>query len=273
MTKIQTSMPELSNEYPLIDEAAAEYQKNGHILLRNVASAEEVAAYRVAINKAVEKYNPEKRSLEERDTYGKAFLQIFNLWERDEAVRNFVLAKRFGGIAARLMGCESVRIYHDQALYKEPGGGFTPWHQDQYYWPLDTDNTITMWMPLVDVTEEMGIMKFASGSHIDGYVDKLGISDASQSFLENYIREKKFPIATTPTMHAGDVTFHGGWTLHGAPGNQSDTMREVMTVIYFADRTRVLEPDNENRKMDLERWMPGVSPGDLAASKLNPVAY
>ncbi len=273
INQIDTSLPALADSYSLSENQITAYQSNGHILLRNLAALEEIAVYRKVINGAVDRYNTETRKLEERDTYGKAFLQIFNLWEKDEAVRRFVLAKRFARVAAELMGCESVRIYHDQALYKEPGGGFTPWHQDQYYWPLDTDQTITMWMPLVDLTEEMGIMKFASGSHTNGYIDKLGISDASQNFLENYIKEKNFPIATTSGMKAGDATFHAGWTLHGAPGNQSSRMREVMTIIYFANGTRVMEPDNKNRELDIERWLPGTKPGDLAASPLNPVAY
>ena len=58
--------------------------------------------------------------------------------------------------AAHLLGVDGVRLSHDQALFKEPGGGRTPWHQDQCYWPLDTDKTITMWMPLVDVPGEVG---------------------------------------------------------------------------------------------------------------------
>ncbi|PSR56797.1 phytanoyl-CoA dioxygenase [Adhaeribacter arboris] len=257
--------------YPLSSLDIDSYQQNGHILLREVASPEEVKSYRAAIDEAVAKYNTETRALAERDTYGKAFLQIMNLWEQDEAVRRFVLAKRFAQIAADLMGCANVRIYHDQALFKEPGGGFTPWHQDQYYWPLDTDKTITLWMPLVDITEDMGIIKFASGSHTEGYIDKLGISDASQNFLEEYIQKNNFPISTTSYMQAGDATFHSGWTLHGAPGNNSGTMREVMTIIYFADGAKAIEPDNKNRQADLERWLPGVKPGELAASPLNPL--
>lgn len=257
--------------YPLTSTEIDQYQRDGHILLREVATAEEVSTFRVAINEAVAKYNTETRALTERDTYGKAFLQIMNLWEQDAAVRQFVLAKRFAQLAADLMGCERVRIYHDQALFKEPGGGFTPWHQDQYYWPLDTNKTITLWMPLVDLTAEMGIMKFASGSHTEGYLDKMGISDASQDFLENYIKKQTLPVTTTTFMRAGDATFHSGWTLHGAPGNQSATMREVMTIIYFADGAHTLPPDNKNRVADLARWLPGVKPGDLAASPLNPV--
>ncbi|MES2732943.1 MAG: phytanoyl-CoA dioxygenase family protein [Bacteroidota bacterium] len=270
MSPTETLLPELTSPYPLSDYHIDSYQRKGHVLLRGLANEAEVSVYRTAISQAVARYNTEVRQLEARDTYGKAFLQIFNLWQKDETVRRFTLAKRFGKVAAQLLGCESVRIYHDQALFKEPGGGFTPWHQDQYYWPLDTDKTITLWMPLVNLTEDMGIMKFASGSHREGYVDKLGISDASEAFLENYVREKNFKVTSSNEMNAGDATFHAGWTLHAAPGNQSNTMREVMTIIYYANGTRISEPDNKNRIMDMERWLPGLKPGDLAASEINP---
>lgn len=157
-------LPELSSSYALTPEQIASYRRNGHILLRGVASAEEIASYRPVIEDAAFRYNQEKRALQERDTYGKAFLQISNLWVHDEAVKRFVLARRFAHVAAALMGAERVRLYHDQALFKEPGGGPTPWHQDQFYWPLDTNNTITMWMPLVDASVNMGVMSFVPGS-------------------------------------------------------------------------------------------------------------
>ncbi len=126
-------------------------------------------------------------------------------------------------------------------------------------------------MPLVDITEEMGIMKFASGSHTEGYIDKLGISDASQNFLEEYIKKRNYPITTTSFMKAGDATFHSGWTLHGAPGNNSDTMREVMTIIYFADGATVTAPQNKHQENDRQTWLMGLPPGAKAASELNPV--
>ena len=43
-----------------------------------------------------------------------------------------------------------------------------------------------------------------------------------------------------------------------------------MTIIYFADGARVTEPDNKNRVSDLQKWLPGLKPGDLAASAINP---
>lgn len=171
------------------------------------------------------------------------------------------------------MGVRGVRLYHDQALFKEAGGGHTPWHQDQYYWPLATRHTITLWLPLHDLTPEMGIMCFARGSHLDGPIAELPIGDASQEELERVVAERGFVVDGPTSMRAGDATFHSGWTLHAAPPNTSGETREVMTVIYFADGTRVLEPDNPGRRFDLRHWLPGLAPGDLAASPDNPLLW
>lgn len=264
-------LPDISEDYRLSQGDIAAYQRDGHIVLREVLSAEEVRAFEPYIAAAVENFNTEFRPIAERDTYGKAFLQVMNLWLRDEAVRRFVLARRFANIAADLMGVAGVRLYHDQALFKEPGGGITPWHQDEFYWPLDTNHTITMWMPLIDVTPEMGTMNFASGSHREGYLGELPISDKSEETFRQFIAERGYQISPGPTMAAGDASFHSGWTLHTATGNSTPSMREVMTVIYFADGARVSDPDHQARINDLASWLPGLKPGDLAASQLNPL--
>jgi len=251
--------------------AAEDLRRDGHVTLCRVANEQEISIYRRAIGEAVDRYSTEQRDLEERDTYGKAFLQITNLWRRDEIVKRFVFTKKFAQIAADLLGVEKVRLYHDQALFKEPGGGHTPWHQDKFYWPLDTDKMITMWMPLVDINEEMGLVRFASGSHLDGPVENVEISDESEEVFSRYLSERGFEINGPSSMRAGDATFHLGWTIHSAGGNRSDQMREVMTVIYFADGARITEPSSKYQQADLEAWFPGQKPGELAASPLNPV--
>jgi ectoine hydroxylase-related dioxygenase (phytanoyl-CoA dioxygenase family) len=263
-------LPPLDSNYPLTADQLAQYRRDGHILLRGVASQSEAAAHEPFLTAAVNRFNTETRPLAERDTYGKAFLQVMNLWERDEAVRPYVLARRFAKIAADLMGVSGVRIYHDQALYKEPGGGHTPWHQDAYYWPLDTNNTITMWMPLTDIVSEMGTLIFASRSGERGYLSKIPISDASEHYFQQYIEEQGYQLAANGNMAAGVASFHSGWVLHSAPSNATNVLRKVMTVIYFADGARVTEPDNRTRVNDLQKWLPGLKPGDLAASAINP---
>lgn len=267
-------LPELSEAFKLTPAEIADFREKGYILTHNLLTNNEVIAYREVINKATYANNTETRALVERDTYGKAFLQIMNLWQADAFVRKFTLARRFAKVAADLLGVDHVRIYHDQALYKEPQGGHTPWHQDQYYWPLDTLNTVTMWMPLVNINEEMGMLTFASGSHKKGVIENIAISDQSESLLNNYISEQHYPIFRPHTMHAGDATWHYGSTLHHAPENRSiNVTREVMTVIYFADGAKITPPINPHQENDRQTWLANLPVGATADSYLNPIVY
>jgi ectoine hydroxylase-related dioxygenase (phytanoyl-CoA dioxygenase family) len=250
---------------------SAELWKHGHVLVRQAASSNEIPQHRRAIASTVRRLSGESRPLKDRSTYDKAFLQITNLWKKDEAVKRFVFEKRFAGIAAELLGVEKVRLYHDQALFKEPGGGHTPWHQDKYYWPLDTDKMITMWMPLVDIDDEMGMIYFANGSHRFGAVENVEISDESEELFDRFVSEHQFEISRPSSMKAGDATFHLGWTIHSAGPNRTDQMREVMTIIYFADGARVTEPNSVHQHADLQTWLGGKLPGEVANSDLNPI--
>ena len=268
-TKV-SELPRLNDLKAVPDKNVSEFLEKGHTLVKNILSPDEIAFYHPVIVNAARRYNTEKRKMEDRDTYGKAFLQIMNLWRCDETVKQFVLSKRLGKIAADLMGVENVRIFHDQALFKEPGGGPTPWHQDQYYWPIDNNNTITMCMPLIDIDVDMGMLTFASASFTKGAVFDFEISDESEKAFDDYVKKGQFPISRATTMKAGDATFHRGFTIHNAPGNQSDKMREIMTIIYIADGSRVAQPKNQWQINDQEKWLMGKPVGELINSELNP---
>ena len=247
------------------------FQRDGHVLVPGLATPREAAAYRPVIEAAALDTAWNKRPLEERDTYGKAFLQSFNLWRVDPVIERFVRSTRFARTAAALLGVPSVRLYHDQALCKEPGGGRTPWHQDQYYWPMDTDRTITMWMPLVDVPDEIGSMTFATGSHRLGDLRGHAISDASDAEFAAMIEAEQIPTHTYGSLRAGDATFHAGWTVHSAGPNPTDLLRTVMTVIYVADGARVLTELSEAQDFDRKVWLDGTPPGALIDGPLNPL--
>ncbi len=246
------------------------FQSDGHVLIREIASPEQIAEFRPVIEAVVEnlKHDPQGRI----DDYSKLFTQVTNVWRMSDAARRIVFSRHFASVAAQLLGVASVRLYHDQALFKPPGADRTPWHQDRYYWPLDTDRTVTMWLPLVDVDEQMGPMIFASGSHRAGFLGDLLISFDTDRRLSSLIAERGWRIWSEP-VRAGEATFHAGGTLHSAGANRSDRVREVLTVIYFATGTRVAAPANPNQQVDLEVFLPGVKPGEEAQSELNPILY
>jgi ectoine hydroxylase-related dioxygenase (phytanoyl-CoA dioxygenase family) len=273
MAPAPTALPKLDAPYTLSGDARRDFERDGHVLLRGVAAHDEVVVYRPLIREATFANSVEKRALAERDTYGKAFIQVGDLWKKKPAVAGFTLARRFARIAAELLGVTAVRLYHDQALFKEASGGPTPWHQDQYYWPLETDRTVTMWMPLVDITADMGGMEFGSGTHRRPALAELAISDESEAFFERLAASGEFPVTKPVPMAAGDATFHAGWTLHRAMPNTSNQMREVMTIIFFADGSRLLEPNYPERRSPFESQFRGLRPGDAAASDLTPIVY
>jgi ectoine hydroxylase-related dioxygenase (phytanoyl-CoA dioxygenase family) len=266
-------LPDLSDAFPLDPAAVAAFAAKGHTCIRGLASRDEVAAFTPAITKAAEDNTMERRPLEERGTYGKAFLQMFNLHRVDPVVEAFVFARRFARVAAELLGVEGVRLYHDQALFKEPGGGFTPWHQDQTYWPLETDRTITMWMPLADVPPEIGTMTFVNGTHRAGHLGASGISDETQAGFDEMLAAGEWETETHGPLAAGDATFHAGWTLHAAPPNPTERLRPVMTVIWFADDTVVAPVTSPMQELDLAIWLAPRQPGETADGPGNPLLY
>ena len=262
----------LESEHLVSADTLASFARDGHALVRGLVSPPELEVLRPALANVVNQVEHAHDRQGRIDDYSKLFIQVTNVWRLSAAARRLVFARRFAAVAAHLLAVPSVRLYHDQALFKPPGSGRTPWHQDRWYWPLDTDRTVTMWLALVDVAEDAGPMQFASGSHRATEVGNAGISEVNDRKLAALIQERGWPIGTG-ALAAGDATFHLGGTLHSAGANTSAEVREVLTVIYFADGTRAADPANENQRVDLEVFLPGVHPGQLAASELNPVLY
>ena len=92
------------------------------------------------------------------------FQSLEMMWLTDPLVRAAVLSPRIGGICAALLRADRVRLYHDNALSKEPGAGRTPWHYDAHHFPLDTHDVVTAWAPLQPTPREMGPLAFAAGA-------------------------------------------------------------------------------------------------------------
>ncbi|MCX6018678.1 MAG: phytanoyl-CoA dioxygenase family protein [Chloroflexi bacterium] len=261
---------QISEPYTLPVEAVENYRRDGYVKLKDVLSAEVLAFYGEKISELVQTLNKEEKPLAERSTYRRAFLQIMNLWTKDDVAREFVFSRRLARIAAELMGVAGVRMYHDQALYKEPGGGYTPWHVDQFYWPLSNANSVTVWVPLQKTPLELGPLAFCVGSHVFEKGRDLAISDESEEKMRFNLRD--FPIDEGP-YDLGEVSFHAGWTFHRAGPNTSVMPRAVMTVIYIEDGIRLSQPRHKNHENDWNTWMPGVQIGAAVDSPMNPVLY
>ena len=194
------------------------------------------------------------------------------MWQEDKVVKEIIFSKRLAKIATDLMQTHGVRIYHDQALFKEGGGGITPWHADQYYWPLATDKTITAWIPLQQTPLQLGPLEFSAGSHkvIDGR--DLEIGDKSEAVVQQKLRLTNFQHVIEP-FNAGEISFHFGWVFHRAVANTTNQTRKVMTVIYMDKSMKLKKPENQNQINDWNTWCPVAVIDEIINSPLNPVLY
>jgi hypothetical protein len=260
----------LCEPYPLTADQRAHYERDQCVLLPGFWPKEVLEFVEPVITHLVQDLTREMPDLTERDTYGQAFRQAFNLWTHDPRVRAFIFSPRVGGVMNELLGCASVRLYHDQALFKEPGGGITPWHADQYYWPMDSARVATMWMPLHEVPLEMGPLEFARGSHVLTEGRNLEISADSEARIGSRMRIGDFPMLRD-AYALGTVSVHSGWVFHRASPNASHTMRKVMTGIYMDAEMRASRPTNSHQQADLDQWCPGVAVGEVLDTPLNPI--
>ena len=263
---------ELDAPFELTQEQIAYFRENGFVKIPGVLSKDALQAMDEIITAEVNRLNTQHLAMEDRDTYGKAFLQIMNIWRNSAAVKQIVFSKRLAKIAADLLEVEGVRIYHDQALYKEPGGGHTPWHADQYYWPLSNDRTVTAWIPLQETPLELGPLEFSAKSFkiTEGRDKEIG--DESQAYLDNILRNTGFD-HIVEAFELGEVSFHTGWLYHRAGPNTTNQMRKVMTMIYMDKDMKLKAPENKNQQADWDAWCPGATIGEVIDTEMNPIIF
>jgi ectoine hydroxylase-related dioxygenase (phytanoyl-CoA dioxygenase family) len=244
-------------EYPLSEEQIAAYRRDGFIALKDVFVGSELSKLREAVTQAVaaemhlgvmaEKkgtLDTQKSGLEDKEgatnaakgAYEQLFIQKVNLWRRWPKVAKFVTSKRLGNIAARLEGAP-MRVWHDQALFKEPMTGVkTPWHQDAVYWPhQERGGETTIWIALKDATIQNGCMSFVGGTHKLGVLPRIDLGNPEDIF--QYAPSIKPAKPTVCPLKAGSVTFHNGLVFHYAGPNKSQEMREAFAIIYMRDGT------------------------------------
>lgn len=267
-----STLPTVTTPYELSAEDRQGFVDNGFVKLRQVIDRGQLEDFAPVVTQQVIDLNTEQVPLAERDTYGKAFLQVTNLWRHDEAVSAMVHSPDLARLAAELLGVPAVRLFHDQALYKEPSGGITPWHADQYYWPFTTDRCCTVWIPLQDTGPEMGPLTFFAGSHNFSEGRDLPISDDSERRIAELMTEQGFARDDSP-YDLGDISYHLGWTFHGAGANAGTEPRRVMTIIYVDADMEIAEPTNDNQRADLDTWLVGSGVGQTVGGPLNPVLY
>ena len=219
------------------------YQADGVVLVKGLF-ADHVEALRAGVARNMAEPGP-YASENKRDGETGRFFDDYCNWERIPEFGAVLEASPAARVAAQLMQSETVQMFHDHVLVKEPGTSMaTPWHSDGPYYFVDGQQTVSFWAPLDPVRE--ATLRLVAGSH-RWEKDVLPTRWTSESaFFEGDYMPVPDPDAegmrvVEYEMEPGDaVAFHFR-TLHGARGNTSDSRRRAFSLRLVGDDARYVE--------------------------------
>lgn len=267
--------------YELTTDDIESYRDNGFVVIEDFLDAAELEDWRAVVGSAVaercgRKFANQDVLVGEDDGinpdaayYGKVFDQLLNLWQTNATMKEHILDPRIGEMAARLAGVDGLRVWHDQALIKQPWANPTGFHLDTPFWSFSDRRAISIWIALDDATPENGCLCFFPGSHLTTTFDNPGITKNLDAIFGMYpaFRDRA---PYRAVMKAGSCSFHNGMTIHGAGANMTNRARRAMTCAFMPDGAVFNGQQNILTDEQASRLTVG---GPLADDEQNPLVY
>ncbi len=238
-----------------------QFRKNGFIFHPGFLSLEEISKVRHTIDEFIHGKGLQKmkdREIFYEDISDKSTLkQLQQLQTYDPFFNQMMFGSRFEQLASLLLQ-DKVIGKNMQYFNKPPKiGKPTPPHQDGYYFMLEPNEAVTMWMPLEPVDEQNGCVRYVKGSHVKGMrphgrTTTLGFSQGILDFGKKQDLENEVYFKTNP----GDLLVHHSLTIHWAEGNQSeDRSRKALGFIYYAESAQENRQAHEEYAKNLAKEM------------------
>ena len=265
------SMQQAITASGLSQDEVDRFQLDGFLLVEDFFTAAELDGFGKAVDAAVAyRSSDDHRELSEKNLYEQTFVQCMRLWEDRPDVSPFTFHPKLCAAASALLKTDSVRLWHDQALYKAPGGRKTDAHLDYPFWPVVEQDLVSVWIPFQDVQPGGGMMSYVQGSHRIGYTEFVDIGQLHGGEAFDLLKEPQIaalPLVPVPAKK-GSAIFHHACTIHAADPNETDTTRRVFTMAYMADgchRSR----DEEYFALDRD----DIKVGDVIVGPGHPLAW
>ena len=234
-----------SQAQPLIAAAdIATFRKEGVVCLRGVLPADWVARLAEGVAENLALPGPYGKNHAEGSS---AYFGDYCNFPRIRVFRDVADKGPLGAMAGELMGSKRAQLFHEHVLVKEPGNGTpTPWHQDQPYYSVDGNQTVSLWVPLDPVVAEV-CPKFLAGSHASGkfYVPKRFKTNAALEGdtsqyepFDGVDEEKEKARLRFWALQPGDAIAFNYKTLHNAPPNTSGNRRRAISFRFVGDDAR-----------------------------------
>jgi ectoine hydroxylase-related dioxygenase (phytanoyl-CoA dioxygenase family) len=218
------------------------FQRDGAVRIPQLFTARELEDLRAGIDMNLAQLSPRAKVASDPADPGR-FVEDFCNWQENPLYRRIIFDSALAETAGRLMQSQTVRLYHDHMLTKEPGTRQpTPWHQDQPYYNIEGRQNVSFWIP-VDPVSRASTLEFIAGSHRGPWLMPRSFMDSqAQWFPEGTLadlpdieaRRSDFPILGWALEPGDAVCFHM-LTLHAARGVEGNRRRRVFSVRVLGD--------------------------------------
>jgi len=229
----------------LTPDTIAAYQRDGVVCIRQLLNADELALLAEGIEANLAAPSPRAKVASRPDDPGRFFEDFCN-WQEIDAYRRFIFETPLALLAQKLMQSNTVRLYHDHLLVKEPGTRQrTPWHQDQPYYNVEGSQNVSLWIP-VDAVTRASTLEFVAGSHRGPWLmPRTFMDNEAKWFPEGSLADlpdiesarDQYPIVGWDIEPGDFVCFHM-LTLHAAGGVDGNRRRRVFSVRMLGDDMR-----------------------------------
>ncbi|MGH6986749.1 MAG: phytanoyl-CoA dioxygenase family protein [Caulobacteraceae bacterium] len=166
--------------------------------------------------------------------YRDVFTQAMHLTRLHSGLLDLVHDPRLAHLAGTLVGADGMRLWHDQALIKEPYANQTSFHRDTPYWSMSTRRAVNFWLALDDATQENGCLWYLPRTHKLGDYTLVRIATGMGDLFEAFPEWRSIRAVPAPVA-AGGLVVHNGMTAHAAGANMTPARRRAMTIAYFPD--------------------------------------
>ena len=232
--------------HPLITQEHIDtFQRDGVVLIKGLF-AEHVETIGAGIARNMAEPGPYAAENLKAGEGGRFFDDYCN-WTRIPEFERVIRTSPAAGVAADLMRSESVQVFHDHVLVKEPGTAKpTPWHQDGPYYFVEGRQTVSFWAPVDPVREAS--LRCVAGSHAweKPVLPTRWLSE--QTFYPETDRYMPVPDPDEEgmdirefAMAPGDAVAFSFGTLHGARGNHAATRRRAFSLRFLGDDARYVD--------------------------------
>jgi len=232
--------------HPLLTEQDIEtFQRDGVVLVRGLFK-DWVETLRAGVERNISEPGPYASENKKEGESGRFFDDYCN-WPRIPEFEQVIHESPAAAVAADLMRSQSVQMFHDHVLVKEPGTSMaTPWHTDGPYYFVNGKQTVSFWSPLDPVKE--AALRCVPGSHRwEKPVLPMRWVKEEAYFpnIEDYMpvpnpEAEGMPIAEWQ-MEPGDAVAFNYDILHGSRGNTSTTRRRAFSLRLVGDDARYVE--------------------------------